>query len=368
MAGVLALPDLGADEGEGEAGEVAAATGAGDDYVRIVAGHGHLLHRLLADHGLMQEHVVEHAAEAVFGVVVGGGHLHRLGDGDAEAAGAVPVLGEDGAAGLGLVRRAGNAGGAVGLHERPPIGLLLVGDPDHVDLDLEAEQGAGEGEGRPPLPGAGLGRELGDAFLLVEEGLGHGRVGLVAAGRAHALVLVVDPGRGIERPLQPPRPVQRARPPLPVDFAHRPGDLDLALGADLLQDERHRKQRRQIVRSHRLAGARMQHRRRWLRQVRHQIVPVLRNVLLVEHVFHGVRHIRLPVGSVNGASRNPYSNSLAAGNWAYLEAEHCGHLFGSVMTARRLPSGWPAFRHSFCQTIAGKAKAGARPGRAAPSK
>ena len=51
----------------------------------------HLGDRLLPDHGLVEQHVVEHAAERVGGVVAAGGVLDRLGDRDAEAARASPA-------------------------------------------------------------------------------------------------------------------------------------------------------------------------------------------------------------------------------------------------------------------------------------
>ena len=72
---------------------------------------------------------------------------------------------------------------------------------------------------------------------LVVVGLGNGGVGLVRAGRADALVLVVDVGRRVQRLLQAARAEQRRGTPLRVDLAHRAGNLDLALGADLLQDQ-----------------------------------------------------------------------------------------------------------------------------------
>jgi hypothetical protein len=97
---LLAAAQLQADEGEGDAGEVAAAAGAADDHVGVVAGHLQLQHGLLADDGLVQQHVVEHRAQRVLGVVVPGRHLHRLADGDAQRAGVVGVLGQDGAAEL----------------------------------------------------------------------------------------------------------------------------------------------------------------------------------------------------------------------------------------------------------------------------
>ena len=70
----------------GQAGEVRAAAHAADDHVGRVAGELHLGDALLADHGLVQEHVVEHGAQRVVGVLVLGGDLDRLGDRDAQRA------------------------------------------------------------------------------------------------------------------------------------------------------------------------------------------------------------------------------------------------------------------------------------------
>ena len=72
-----------ADEGEGQASKVAAAAGAADQHVGPGVGHVHLLHRLQADEGLVQQHVVEHAAQRVLGVVELRGNFDRLTDGDA---------------------------------------------------------------------------------------------------------------------------------------------------------------------------------------------------------------------------------------------------------------------------------------------
>jgi len=63
-AGVAQALDLAADVGHGEAGKVGAAAGAADDHVGIVAGKGHLLDGFLPDDGLVEQDVVEHAAQA----------------------------------------------------------------------------------------------------------------------------------------------------------------------------------------------------------------------------------------------------------------------------------------------------------------
>ena len=87
-----------------------------------------------------------------------------------------------------------------------PVRFLLIAHLDHVDLAFHAEEVAGQGERAAPLAGAGLGGDALDALLLVVVGLGDGRVGLVAAGRADALVLVVDLGRGVRAFLEAARP------------------------------------------------------------------------------------------------------------------------------------------------------------------
>src|SRR5207249_2578511 len=112
-AALAAAPQLQAEEGQGKAGEVRPAASAADDDVGIVAGHFELLDRFLPDDGLMQEHVIEHGAERIFNRRVLGRHLDRFRDRDAERAGIVGVLGQDGAAALGLVRGRGDAARSV---------------------------------------------------------------------------------------------------------------------------------------------------------------------------------------------------------------------------------------------------------------
>jgi hypothetical protein len=269
-------------EGERQAGEVGAAARAADDDVGGVVGLLQLLLGLQADHRLVHEHVVEHAAQRVLGVVPGGGVLDRLADGDAERARRAGILLEHLLAGLRVGAGAGHHLGAPRLHHDAAVGLLLIGHLHHVDLALQPEQLAGQRQGRAPLAGAGLGRQAGDLLLLVVVGLGHRGVRLVAAGRAHAFVLVVDAGRRAERFLQPPRAVERRGAPQAVDVAHLVGDLDPALLADLLLDQFHGEQRGEVRRADRLLGAGMQHRRRRRLEVGLDVVPLGRDVLLVE--------------------------------------------------------------------------------------
>ena len=58
-----------AKEGKNDPCEVGSTSCTSDDDIGIVVRHLHLLHRFLADNGLVQQHMVEHGAERVFGVV-----------------------------------------------------------------------------------------------------------------------------------------------------------------------------------------------------------------------------------------------------------------------------------------------------------
>ncbi len=162
------------------------------------------------------------------------------------------------------------------LHEDPAVRLLVVRGPHHVDVALESEEAARHRHGRAPLAGARLGGDPADARLLVVVGLRHGGVRLVGPGGAHALVLEVDVGGGLQRLLQPGGAEQRRGPPQAVDVEHGPGDVDPRVGGDLLQDQRLGEQRRQVGRSDGLLRLRAQGRQRGharLHHVRHDVEP-----------------------------------------------------------------------------------------------
>ena len=283
-----------AHEGQDQTGHVAPATGATDHHIGVIVGFGKLQERLFADDGLVQQHVVEHAAERVFGIVVRGGHFHRLTDGDAQAAHVVRIAFQDGAARVGEVGGAGVHRCAERFHHVAAVGLLFVADLDHEDFDLDAEERPGHCQRRTPLPRAGLGGDLADAFFAVVEKLCHGGIGLVAAYRTDALVFVVNARGGVERFFQTAGAEKWAWPPLRVDPTHRFGNFDVALLAHFLQDQRHREKGRQVVRPDRFFGGGVQHRRKWTRQVRNDIVPSLGHFVFVENVLDMgfVRHDR----------------------------------------------------------------------------
>ena len=87
---------------------------------------------------------------------------------------------------------------------------------------------------------------------------------------------------------EPSRPVERRGPPQPVGVAHRVGDLHLRVGRDLLADQRHREDRRQVVRSRRLHRARVQRRQRVAGEVGQEVDPVGGDPVLGERELDGL--------------------------------------------------------------------------------
>ena len=121
------------------------------------------------------------------------------------------MLGQDRPTGFGEVGRRRMADAAVGLHLESAVRLGVEGRANLPHLHLETEQRAGERQRRAPLTRTGLGGELGGALEGVVVGLRHSRVRLVRSDRADALVLVVDPCRCAEHPLEPVCAHQRRR-------------------------------------------------------------------------------------------------------------------------------------------------------------
>jgi hypothetical protein len=84
--------------------------------------------------------------------------------------------------------------------------------------------------------------------------------------------------------------MQRGGTPQPIDVPHHVGDLDPALRAQLLLDEPGREESGQVVGLQRLLRARMQVRRRRVREVRGDVVPVGGDLVLVEEDLRQFGH------------------------------------------------------------------------------
>ena len=71
-------------KGEGEPGEVGATSGTANDDVRLVLGQYQLLLGFQADHGLVHQDMIEHAAQRVFCITALRRVLHGLTDGNTQ--------------------------------------------------------------------------------------------------------------------------------------------------------------------------------------------------------------------------------------------------------------------------------------------
>ena len=103
---------------------------------------------------------------------------------------------------------------------------------------------------------------------------------------------------------------ERRRPVQLVGLADGIRDLDLAVGADLLEDQRHREQRLEVRGPEGLAGARVERRRERDREVGRDVVPGPRDPVLVEHEL-GPAGRSVAIGEPPGASGQLGSPSLA---------------------------------------------------------
>ena len=280
---VALAAQLFAHERGDEAAEVAAAAGAADDDVRHDTVFVERRFGLQTDDRLVQQHLIEHAAEHVAVAGSRGGDLDSLADRAAERAGRAGVLGEDAPADLRLRGRARRHGRAVGAHHLAAEGLLLIRALDHVDFAVETQIGAGHRQSRAPLAGAGLGRDAAQPLLLGVVRLRDGGVELVRAGGVVALKLVVDLRRGLQLLFQTVGAHKRRRAVHLIKVADlvRDGDLTVVV-VELLTDQLVAEYGAQVVERHRRAGGGIAQRRGLDLHVRADVIPCARHFVFVE--------------------------------------------------------------------------------------
>src|SRR3972149_2899155 len=123
------------------------------------------------------------------------------------------------------------------LHQDSSVGFLVVASLHHVHSTVKAEHHAAERQSGAPLTSSRLRCQTFGSFLHVVVGLGNRRVGLVAAGRADALVLVVDLGRRLQGLLESDRSDKGSGSPKLVGFPHFFRDVYPSILAELLCED-----------------------------------------------------------------------------------------------------------------------------------
>ena len=214
-------------KGGDESPQIGPASGAADDYVRMHAVfiQGQLC--LQTNDALVQQHLVEHAAQHIAVVLSAGGVFHCLADGAAQRAGGLRKPAQDIPAHLGGIRGGGGDAGTVGTHDLPAEGLLLIGALYHEHTAVKPQVGAGHAQGRAPLAGSRLRGDAAQTLLFGVISLGDGGIELVGAGGVAALELVVDLCRSPELFLQTIGPNQRGGTVHPVKITDLPGDFNI---------------------------------------------------------------------------------------------------------------------------------------------
>ena len=307
--GLLAVEQVVAHEGEGDASEVGASSEASDDDIGILAGHLHLLLGLKADDGLVQPHVVEHGAEGILTVGRGGGQLYGLGDGGAERSAVGGVLGEDVLAGAGGHRGRAFYHGAEGAHDGGAVGLLLHSDLHLIYGAVEAVDLGSIREGCAPLSGTGLGGHVGGALLLGVVALGQGGVDLMRTQGVGGLVLEIDVCGGAECLFEGVGAHQGCGAVVLVLVEHVLGNVYPAvLGVELLHAAFAWEDVCQVIDAQGLLGSRVDGRHGLVGHVGLDVVPLCRNLTLLEDEFFLFSHNNISFGLViSGAKvRNNY--------------------------------------------------------------
>ena len=276
-----------ADKRKGNARKIAAAARTTEHHIGPGVGHFHLLHCLQPNNALVQQHMIEHRSEGIFGVIALRGNFHRLTDGNAQAARMVGAFCQHTAAIIGFHAGRRHAARPVGFHYRAAVGFLVVAHAHLENLHVQIEQGTGKSQRSTPLARTGFRRQSPDPCFFVIESLRNGGVGLMASRRADPFVFVKNLGRRAQRFLQTQRSVQRRWPPHAQHVPHGLWYGDFTLGGNLLFDQAHGEKRRQIVRPDRLHRAGVQHRWRRLGQISLDVVPGARHLVFVEQVFNG---------------------------------------------------------------------------------
>ena len=172
------------------ASKVRASSNITHDNIGIGICHLHLFPCLLSYDGLVKQDMIEHTAHRVVGVITSHSLLYCFTNGESEATGTIRPLLQHISSCLGFRAGAGYTLGSPGLHCYSAIWLLVVTDPDHIDLDLYTKKRTGHAQGTSPLPGAGLGSYTFDAFLHVIVALGCSTVGLMASGLICSFIFV----------------------------------------------------------------------------------------------------------------------------------------------------------------------------------
>ena len=281
-------PELLAHEGCNQTTQIGTTAGTADDDIRLDAVLIQCRLGFQTDDGLMQQHLVQHAAQHIPVSLRGGRLLHCFGNGAAQASRSARMLLQDLSAHCGLRRGRGGHGRPVGTHNLPAEGLLFVGNLYHIYLAVQIKVRASHGQSGTPLTCAGLGGHALQPLLLCVVCLGNGGIQLVTAAGIVALKLVADLRRCAQLLLQAVCPYQGGGTVHLVKVPDLLGNLEIGGGiVQFLLDQLLAEHRCQIRRRTGLSGCRIQQGCRLVLHIRPQVVPSCGHLAFVQIDFVG---------------------------------------------------------------------------------
>ena len=153
---ILFPAQLFSHEGGNQSAQIGTAARAADDDIRHNAVFIQRGFRFQTDNGLMQQHLVKHAAQHITVTLRMGGYFHRFGNGAAQAARGAGMFRQNLPADFRGIGRGRGNGRPVGTHHFPAERLLFVRTFYHVNFTVKPQVSACHGKRRAPLPCAGF--------------------------------------------------------------------------------------------------------------------------------------------------------------------------------------------------------------------
>ncbi len=181
---------------------------------------------------------------------------------------------------------------AESLHDRTPVGLLLITYLYHIDRTVNAELLRRIAERTAPLTGTGFRRQIGNSLFLRIIGLCDSGIQFMAAGGRNRFILEIDMGRSPKGLFQFVGSHERSAPVGSILLADRFGDrnpfvrlVEFLVGTGLTEDGI------EVFRFKGLMGCRIQERKRLVGHNRLDVEEMGRDFALRKQVLflsHGV--------------------------------------------------------------------------------
>ena len=234
----------------------------------------------------MKQYLRKHAPKHVTISLLCSGRLHSLGDRTAQASSGTGMLRQDFSSHLREFRRRGRHFRTIGTHHLPAERLLLIGHLYHINLTVQAKIGTGHGKSRAPLPCSRLRGNALQPLLLGIEGLGYGRIELMAAAGVVSFKLVINFRRRLQLFFQTICPYQRGRTVHLIELPDLLRDIDVGIRiVQLLLYQLIAKYPPQLLKRHGLQRTGIQQGSGLILHIGPHIIPLLRHLILFQIDF-----------------------------------------------------------------------------------